>query len=316
MNSNLLKDKAHWVWRETLAIHRRVPETRIASSLSPIEIFVALYYGGVLRFDPSAPLCEQRDRCIISKGHGSICMYPILADLGFFPESELQRICQSDGILGGIPDPVIPGYETVNGSLGHGLGVAAGIALALSRKAAEQHVFVLTGDGELQEGACWEAIMFAGQHGLDRLNLIVDNNKIAMLGYTADSVSVAPALVGAPICAQDPVGARTTNHQAISMLLGMLSRQQIVLMPTTNSAYGSGERNNYCTEESLLRPISQYAIDKVAVEKELMEHPNAVSLPAGNRIRHVAADAHRPAGERFYLSRCKGSRGGAVRGPF
>lgn len=192
MNSNLLKDKAHWVWRETLAIHRRVPETRIASSLSPIEIFVALYYGGVLRFDPRAPLCEQRDRCIISKGHGSICMYPILADLGFFPESELQRICQSGGILGGIPDPVIPGYETVNGSLGHGLGVAAGIALALSRKAVEQHVFVLTGDGELQEGACWEAIMFAGQHGLDRLNLIVDNNKIAMLGYTADSVSVAP----------------------------------------------------------------------------------------------------------------------------
>lgn len=194
MTLNLLKTKAHWVWRETLAIHRRVPETRIASSLSPIEIFVALYYGGVLRFDPHAPLADARDRCIISKGHGSICMYPILADLGFFPASELERVCQSGGILGGIPDPVIPGYETINGSLGHGLGVAAGTALALSRRATDQQVFVVTGDGELQEGACWEAIMFAGQHGLDRLNLIVDNNKVAMLGYTADSVSMEPLM--------------------------------------------------------------------------------------------------------------------------
>ena len=194
MNSNSLKDKAHWVWRETLKIHRRAPETRIASSLSPIEIFVALYYGGVLRFDARAPLAEWRDRCIISKGHGSICMYPILADLGFFPASELELVCQNGGILGGIPDPVIPGYETVNGSLGHGLGVAAGIALALARKAAEQQVFVVTGDGELHEGACWEAIMFAGQHGLDRLNLVVDNNKVAMLGYTADSVSMGSLL--------------------------------------------------------------------------------------------------------------------------
>ena len=190
MDSNFLKDKAHWVWRETLAVHRRAPETRIASSLSPIEIFVALYYGGVLRFDPRVPLAEERHRFIISKGHGSICMYPILADLGFFPAEELDRVCRAGGILGGIPDPIIPGYETINGSLRHGLGVASGCALGLQCKDAPQQVFVLTGDGELHEGACWEAIMFAGQHRLDNLNLIVDNNKIAMLGYTDDIVSM------------------------------------------------------------------------------------------------------------------------------
>lgn len=189
IHSNFLRDKAHWVWRETLAVHRRAPETRIASSLSPIEIFVALYYGGVLKFDPKEPLSKERDRCIISKGHGSICMYPILADLGFFPKEELERVCHAGGILGGIPDPVIPGYETVNGSLGHGLGVATGSALGLKRRGAEQQVFVICGDGELHEGACWEAIMFAGQHGLDNLNLVVDNNRIAMLGYTDDIVS-------------------------------------------------------------------------------------------------------------------------------
>lgn len=189
MDTNFLKDKAHWVWRETLAIHRRAPETRIASSLSPIEIFVALYYGDVLRFDPKFPLNPDRDRCVISKGHGSICMYPILADLGFFAPDELLRVGAAGGILGGIPDPVIPGYETVNGSLGHGLGVGTGMALGLKKRGKDQEVFVVCGDGELHEGACWEAIMFAGQHGLDNLNLIIDNNRISMLGYTDDIIT-------------------------------------------------------------------------------------------------------------------------------
>ena len=183
-----LNEISKWVWRETIAIHRRVAETRIASSLSAVDIFVALYYGGILDFDPKQPFSEIRDRCIISKGHGSICMYPILADLGFFSADELQRICQSGGILGGIPDPIIPGYETVNGSLGHGLGVATGIALGLRAKGSSQCVFVVTGDGEMHEGANWEAIMLASQHKLDNLNLIIDDNQTTMLGFTRDVV--------------------------------------------------------------------------------------------------------------------------------
>jgi transketolase len=192
MNENKIPDlheKARWVWRETLAVHRRAPETRLASSLSPIEIFVALYYGGVLKYEPSNPLAEDRDRCIISKGHGSICMYPILADLGFFPLGELQHVCEAGGFLGGIPDPVIPGYETVNGSLGHGPGVATGIALALKRKGSDRSVFVVVGDGELHEGACWEALMFASHHKLDNLHLIVDNNRTSMLDHTDEIVT-------------------------------------------------------------------------------------------------------------------------------
>ena len=181
---NDLSKIAEWVWRETLKIHLDNRETRIASSLSPIEIFVALYYGKILNFNSDFPLSDARDRMIISKGHGSICMYPILADLGFFDKEELQRIGKSGGILGGIPDPIIPGYETINGSLGHGLGVACGIAKALKAKQKEQDVFVLCGDGELHEGSCWEAIMFAYQHGLDNLNLVVDNNSISMLDFT------------------------------------------------------------------------------------------------------------------------------------
>jgi transketolase len=184
-----LREKSKWVWRETLGVHRRAPETRLASALSAVEIFVALYYGDVLRFDPAKPLTEDRDRCIISKGHGSICMYPILADLGFFPKAELEKVCEKGSFLGGIPDPIIPGYETVNGSLGHGAGVGAGIALGLKRKKSDRSVFVVVGDGELHEGANWEAFMFAAHHKLDNLNLIVDDNRISMLGFTEEIVS-------------------------------------------------------------------------------------------------------------------------------
>ena len=94
----------------------------------------------------------------------------------------------------------------------------------------------------------------------------------------ADAVIPLAALVGAPLCNQDPVGATTTNRDAVLMMLKNLSRSQMVLMPTTNSAYGTGEKDNFCTEESPLRPISRYAIEKVEVEKHLMQHPRAVSF--------------------------------------
>ena len=94
----------------------------------------------------------------------------------------------------------------------------------------------------------------------------------------ADIIIPLAALVGAPLCSKDPVGATTTNHDAITLMLKLLSKEQIVLMPTTNSAYGTGDENNFCTEESPLRPISQYAIEKVGIEKELMQHPNFVSF--------------------------------------
>lgn len=192
MTTQELIDKALWVRKETLNIHRIAQETRIASSLSAVEIFVALYYGGVLKFDARNPRWESRDRFIISKGHGSISFYPILADLGFFDKAELGRVCKEGSFLGGIPDPIIPGYESVNGSLGHGLGVGCGMALALKRKGRTESVFVLAGDGELYEGAMWEAIMFAGEHRLDNLIVVVDNNKICMLDYCRNILNLEP----------------------------------------------------------------------------------------------------------------------------
>jgi transketolase len=186
---NDLTERSNWVWRETLKINLENKETRIASSLSPIDIFVSMFYGKILNFFPLDPFNDKRDRLIVSKGHGSICLYPILADLGYFDKVELDNIGKKGSFLGGIPDPVIPGYETVNGSLGHGLGVSCGIATALKNSKKNQSVFVVVGDGELQEGACWEAIMFAAHHKLDNLNIIIDNNKISMLDFTENIIS-------------------------------------------------------------------------------------------------------------------------------
>ncbi|OGV65344.1 MAG: transketolase [Lentisphaerae bacterium RIFOXYA12_FULL_48_11] len=187
-----MKEKAEWVWKETLFLHGLAPETRLASSLSDVEILTVLFYSGLMHYNPKLPFSDKRDRLIISKGHGSISMYPILADVGFFGLDELAKISQSDSLLGVIPDTLIPGYETINGSLGHGLGVACGMALALKRKGIDRRVFVLCGDGELNSGAMWEAIMLASFHCLDNLFVIVDNNKMSMLGYQKDILGLEP----------------------------------------------------------------------------------------------------------------------------
>jgi len=187
-----IEEKAKWVRKKTLELHKMSPETRIASCLSDIEIFSTLFYGKILKFDPKNPLWEQRDRFIISKAHGAVSLYPILADMGFFDMNELNTMGTTGSRLTAIPDCRVPGFETINGSLGHGLGVACGVALALKRKHNEADVFVLCGDGELFEGSMWEAIMFASQHRLDNLILIVDKNHICMLDRCNKIIDLDP----------------------------------------------------------------------------------------------------------------------------
>ena len=127
----------------------------------------------------SAPGRFQSGRCFAA----SNCSPPKLFHSRLpIRERELERVCQEGSFLGGIPDPIIPGYETVNGSLGHGLGVGCGVAMGLRMKSSSASVYVLLGDGELHEGAVWEAVMFAAQHRLGNLMAIVDQNGRAMLG--------------------------------------------------------------------------------------------------------------------------------------
>ena len=136
-----LSAKSAWVRRETLEIHKISKEPRLTSSLSCVEIFSVLYYGKILSFCPRNVKWKDRDRLIVSKGHGGISLYPILADLGYFDKKELVKVCEEDSLLGSMPDPNIPGFETINGSLGHGLGIACGIATALKRKKSDNVLF-------------------------------------------------------------------------------------------------------------------------------------------------------------------------------
>ncbi len=182
---------AAWVRRAALEMALAGGKGHLAPAWSWVEIGVALYHGGVLRHRPSEPLWAGRDRFLLSKGHGCLTLYAILADRGFFPRNALARFVQPDGFLPGHPDPLIPGVEIVSGSLGHGLGVGAGLALAARRDRSDALTVVLLGDGECQEGSVAEAACFAAQHGLDHLVAIVDRNRLGSTARTADVMSHA-----------------------------------------------------------------------------------------------------------------------------
>jgi len=167
--------------------------SHVGCALSLMEILVALYYADVLQVSPSRPAWEDRDRLILSKGHGCAALYVILADLGFFPKDELTRFCQPGGILGGHPDMLqVPGVEASTGSLGHGLSIAVGMALAAKMNGRSYRVFCVVGDGECNEGSIWEAAMSASHHHLDNLTVIIDRNRFQVSGPTKEVVTLEP----------------------------------------------------------------------------------------------------------------------------
>lgn len=163
----------------------------IGTSLSLVEILRVLF-DGVLRYDAQNPKWPGRDRFILSKGHGCITLYVLLQEKGFFPEAELGKFCRFDGILGGHPDPKVPGIEVSTGSLGHGLPIAVGMAVAAKRRGDKHRVVVVLGDGECNEGSVWEAAMSAAKHRLDNLVAIVDYNKQQSYGSTYEVLDLEP----------------------------------------------------------------------------------------------------------------------------
>ncbi|MCX7957280.1 MAG: thiamine pyrophosphate-dependent enzyme [Endomicrobia bacterium] len=187
--TNLLKEKAKHVRIKTLEMHKIAKGIRIASCLSSVEIFVLLYYSGLFNFNEKN---RKKDRLIISKAHGALCVYPILSESRYIDENELYKVGQDCSILGIIPDLTIPGFDIVIGSLGHGLGVGCGLSIALKKNNIDSTVVVVCGDGELYEGSVWEAIMFAGHHKLDNLLLVVDNNGKCMLDCCRNVIDLEP----------------------------------------------------------------------------------------------------------------------------
>lgn len=166
----------------------------VGSSMSLVEILRVLY-DDVLQHNPNEPKWRDRDRMILSKGHGCLALYAILADKGYFPDAALDTFCKRDSILGGHPEASkIPGVEASTGSLGHGLSYGLGMALAARIERRTSRVFVVMGDGEIDEGSVWEAALCAGKHGVSSLTAIIDYNKIQSAGPTREIQDLEPLL--------------------------------------------------------------------------------------------------------------------------
>ena len=158
----------------------------LASSLSSVEILVGLYLGNILRYDAKRPNWEERDRFILSKGHAALALYYVLAKAGYYEQEKVNSFCMEGSIFGGLATyGKIPGVEMTSGSLGHGLSFAAGIAMAARiKKDSLYNVYVMLGDGELQEGEIWEAALFISHNRLTNLTIIIDNNGIQATGFS------------------------------------------------------------------------------------------------------------------------------------
>jgi transketolase len=164
----------------------------IGGALSMVEILVALYYE-VMKFDPADPQWPDRDRLILSKGHGALGLCPVLCDVGYYPESMMDTFNCLDSPFGMHPDKnKIPGIEMSTGSLGHGLSISVGVAIAGKLDAADWRVYTLLGDGECDEGMVWEAAMAASHFKLGNLTAIVDRNGFSLDGPTEEVMSLEP----------------------------------------------------------------------------------------------------------------------------
>ena len=164
----------------------------MGSAMSLIEMLRVLY-DDIVKFNSSNPLKKDRDRVILSKGHGCLALYAILADKGFFKKKELDNTSKLNSILGGHPESLkVRGVEASTGALGHGLGIGVGMAIAAKIKKQKQKIFVILGDGEINEGSIWEAALSASKHKLGNLKILLDYNKIQSYGPVKEVLNLEP----------------------------------------------------------------------------------------------------------------------------
>lgn len=192
MQTNDLERVAKQIRRRDLQAVFEAGAGHIGGEMSAIDIMTALYFR-VLRINPDQPKDPNRDRFVLSKGHTALALYITLAKRGFFPEDEISTFLKPHSRLNGHPNcNKVPGVETNTGPLGHGLPVAVGMAKAAKLQKAAWRTYVMTGDGEMQEGSNWEAIMAAAHFKLDNLTLVIDHNRFQQGAALADTNNVAP----------------------------------------------------------------------------------------------------------------------------
>lgn len=188
----LIKAKALWMRRTAFGMVHAAQLGHPGGDFSAIDVLATLYFG-VMRFDPARPDWAERDRFIMSKGHATGALYTALCAAGYFPEDWLKTYMQPRSMLNGHPNRnYLPGVETNTGPLGHGFPVAVGVAIAGALTQRPYRTFVLTGDGEQQEGSNWEAAMVAGHRKLSHLTLIIDRNRLQQGAGTEETSGLDP----------------------------------------------------------------------------------------------------------------------------
>ncbi|MDF1777101.1 MAG: transketolase [Rhizobiaceae bacterium] len=191
-SDGLIRQKALWMRQQALKMVYDKQLGHLGGDFSAIDVLATLYFG-VLRFDPERPDWADRDRFVMSKGHATGALYTALAAAGYYPEAWLDTYMEHHSKLNGHPNrQYLPGVETNTGPLGHGFPVALGIAIAGQMAGADYRTYVLTGDGEQQEGSNWEAAMTAGNRRLKNLTLIIDRNRLQQGAPTEETNGLDP----------------------------------------------------------------------------------------------------------------------------
>lgn len=239
-STNGLKEKAKQIRLLVLEMIYRAKTSHIGTAFSCVDILTALYFGNVMRINPAEPFWLERDRFILSKGHGCSALYAALALRGFFSLKELEKFTTEGSCLSGhVTKDVLPGVETSGGSGGHGLSMGVGIALANKIDRGDcRRTFVLTGDGECQEGSFWEAVMFAGHHQLKNLVLIIDNNRLQIMGKTGEIVSVEPLKERLLAFQWEVAEVNGHRHSSLDWVLKIRSESPLAIIARTTKGKG------------------------------------------------------------------------------
>ncbi|PKP93821.1 MAG: transketolase [Alphaproteobacteria bacterium HGW-Alphaproteobacteria-16] len=267
-----VRERANWMRRRLLRMIVDAGQGHPGGDLSSADIVASLYFD-ILRIDGSSPTAPERDRFVMSKGHCTGALYTALAGAGFFAEDELETYLKPESRLNGHPNRTyLPGVETNTGPLGHGLPVAVGIAVAGQIDAADYRVFVLTGDGELQEGSMWEAAMFAGHRGLGNLTVIVDRNRLQQGAKTEDTNGLEPLADKWRAFGWEVIGVDGHDHVALLTTLdaACLPRERpLVIIADTHKGQGVSYMQDQAGWHHGVPNAEQYAQAIAELEAEM-----------------------------------------------
>ena len=224
--SNMLDERSKTLRRLVIDMVEVGRRGHIGSAMSLIEI-IRVLYDSFLQFRSEEPNWPERDRFILSKGHGCLALYAVLADKGFFDQSELRLFCKPESILGGHPErDKIPGVEASTGSLGHGISFAVGKALLFKNINSNRKTFVIISDGELNEGSTWESILFASHHKLKNLTIILDYNKFQSLDRVEKTIKLEPLINKIKSFNMNVINVNGHNHEELKKKLRKRSKSK------------------------------------------------------------------------------------------